>query len=362
MDRVLGGGFVPGQVVLLAGEPGVGKSTLLLQLASSISSFYILGEESLGQVATRVARMGVHAEGIAFLEETNIEVILSTLLHETKKNDYKTVVLDSVQTMYAENLSGVPGSIGQVKETAFRVLAFAKKNNIAAVLVGHVTKDGTVAGPSTLAHMVDTVLWLEGDKLSSLRVLRSVKNRFGPTDEVGIFQMKEKGMVSTSDTANLFLSPDSKSTIAGSVISCVMEGTRPILVEIQALVVPTKLAIPRRVVQGLDSKRVELIIAVLTRHCGLHLSERDVFVNVIGGIKLKDPGVDLAVAFAIASSYMNKPIKRGTVVVGEVGLLGEIRESSFEGKRVERARRQGLGSRVDSKAFKLLPKAIKILN
>lgn len=363
VDRVLGGGFVPGQVVLLAGDPGIGKSTLLLQLSSSVkASFYVLGEESLNQVKTRVDRMGITPKSIAFLEETDIDVVLSSLEIEVKKSDYKMVIIDSVQTMYTTDLSGVPGSIGQVKEITFRIIRFAKTNNVPVVLVGHITKDGTVAGPATLAHMVDTVLWLEGDKVSALRVLRSVKNRFASTDEVGIFQMKDKGMMSTSETDNLFMNPKNGLNVPGSVISCVMEGTRPILVEIQALVVPTTLAIPRRVVHGLDSKRVELLIAVLGRHCGLRLSERDVFVNIVGGIKVKDPGVDLAIAFAIASSYKNKNIPKDTFVVGEVGLLGEIRESVSEKKRIERAQRQGFSRSISSANFNQISRALSTIS
>ncbi len=362
MDRVLGGGLIAGQVVLLAGDPGIGKSTLLMQLASGVgSALYVLGEESLSQVKTRVERMGSKAEKIAFLEETNIDVVLATLEKEINKADYKVVIVDSVQTMYSEDLTGVPGSVGQVKEVAFRLIAFAKQNDVPIILVGHVTKDGTVAGPSTLAHMVDTVLWLEGDRVSPLRVLRSIKNRFASIDEVGIFQMKNKGLVGSADVETMFLG-EKRVGVAGSVISCVMEGTRPFLVEIQSLVVPTKLAIPRRVVQGLDSKRVELLIAVLMRHCGLYLSERDVFVNVVGGIKIKDPGVDLAVAFAIASSYKDKVVMANTLVIGEVGLLGEIRETAFEQKRIARAKHQGFREVINAGKFKQIASAVRGLH
>lgn len=358
LDLVLGGGFVTGQVALLAGDPGIGKSTLLLQLASGVGgALYVLGEESLEQVKLRVNRMRVKADKIAFLEETDIDKVVATLEVDSKRSDIKIIIIDSVQTMYSSSLSGVPGSVGQVKEVAFRVIEFAKRQGIPVVLVGHVTKDGTVAGPSTLAHMVDTVLWLEGDKVSQLRILRSIKNRFAPVDEVGIFQMKEKGMVAGgSDT--MFLGAHRES-IPGSVISCIMEGTRPFLVEVQALVIPTKLAIPRRVVQGLDPKRVELIIAVLIRHAGLKLWERDIYINVVGGIKVKDPGVDLATALAIASSYKNKPVPRASLVIGEIGLLGEIRKTSFEEQRIKRAKGQGFTKVMSAGRFQQISKLIK---
>ncbi len=362
MDRVLGGGFVPGQILLLAGDPGVGKSTLLLQIASNMrNSFYVLGEESLNQVSTRAERIGAIAKNIAFLEETDINVVVATLDKWAKKTGEGIVIIDSVQTMYSKDLTGVAGSVGQVKETTFRLIEFAKRTNIPVVLVGHVTKDGTVAGPSTLAHMVDAVLWLEGDKVSSLRILRSYKNRFAPTDEVGIFHLSQSGMQSALDTESLFLSKNISDT-PGSVVSCVMEGTRPILIELQALVVPTKLAFPRRVVHGIDSKRIEILIAVLTRHCGLKVAETDVFINVAGGIKIKDPGVDLAVAFAIASSYKNKHLDKKTLVVGEVGLLGEIRKSAFEERRLELGRRQGYIKSINSSNYKTVSSALSTIS
>jgi DNA repair protein RadA/Sms len=348
LDTVLTGGVVQGQVILLAGEPGIGKSTLLLSLADNRrEAMYICGEESVGQIKLRAQRMGLKAQGVAFLDETNIDVVLATFEKEYKKHKFELVIVDSVQTMYTENLTGVPGSVGQVREVTFRLINLAKRNNVPVVLVGHVTKDGTVAGPSTLAHMVDTVLWMEGDKLTTLRVLRSVKNRFGSTDEVGIFQMTEKGLIGASDIDALFLSENEKTSV-GSVISCALEGTRPILVEVQSLIVPTKLAFPRRVVHGIDSKKLELIIAILTRHAGLRLSEYDVFVNVVGGIKIKDPAIDLAVALAIASSYKNKPLKGSPLAIGELGLLGEVRRTREEEKRINNAKRQGIAKFISS--------------
>lgn len=358
LDLVLGGGIVPGQVVLLAGDPGIGKSTLVLGLADKVTpSLYTSGEESISQIKIRADRMGVESVNTAFLEETNIDVILASADELQKKAKMSLLIIDSVQTMYTEDLSGVPGSVGQVKEVAFRSIEFAKRNNIPVIIIGHVTKEGTVAGPSTLAHMVDTVLWFEGDRVSPLRVLRSVKNRFGSTDEVGIFQMSKKGLVSADVSQALFLDKNHPKNVVGSVVSCMMEGTRPILVEVQALVVPSKLAFPRRVVHGIDTKKLELLIAILTRYGGINLMERDVFVNIVGGIKINDPGVDLAVAMAIASSFKNKPV--AGYAVGEMGLLGEIREPSYLTKRVARLTKQGIKKGITSGDFSLISEALK---
>lgn len=360
LDSVLSGGIVEGQVILLAGEPGIGKSTLLLGLAEKRhEALYVCGEESVGQIKLRADRMGLKAEGVAFLEETNIDIIVASFEKEYKRHKYELIIVDSVQTMYSDALSGVPGSVGQVREVAFRLINLAKKNNIPIVLVGHVTKDGTVAGPSTLAHMVDTVLWMEGDKLSPLRILRSIKNRFGSTDEVGIFQMTDKGLISASDIDSLFMSRGQESSV-GSILSCVMEGSRPILVEVQSLVVPTKLAFPRRVVHGIDSKKLELIIAILNRHAGFKLFEFDVFVNVVGGIKIKDPSIDLAVALAVASSYKNKPLKETPLAIGELGLLGEVRHTREDDKRINNAKKQGINKYISSSSVKTIREAIKV--
>jgi DNA repair protein RadA/Sms len=349
LDIVLGGGILPGQVILLAGDPGIGKSTLLLELASKVKSvLYVSGEESVSQIKIRADRMKINSKEMAVLSETNIDTVLATAEEVGSNANIGAVFIDSVQTMYTEDLTSVPGAVGQVREATFRLVDFAKKNNVPVIIVGHVTKVGTVAGPATLAHMVDTVLWFEGDKVNDVRILRSVKNRFGSTDEVGVFKMVENGLKSADDTATLFLEEQSGKPVAGTVISCAMEGKRPFLVEVQALVVPTKLAFPRRVVHGIDSKKAELIIAVLTRHCNIQLGERDVFINVVGGIKLKDPGIDLAVAIAIASSYKNKPVSKNTLAVGEVGLLGEVRSPSYEGQRVDRAKKQGYRNIISS--------------
>lgn len=362
LDRVLGGGIVPGQVILIAGEPGIGKSTLLTQLASTLSTIhgslstvlYVCGEESSTQVKVRADRLGVKKANIDLLEETNIDAVISQL----SNNSISAVIVDSIQTMTTEDLSGMAGSVGQVRECTFRLLKTAKEKNIPLFLVGHVTKEGTVAGPAVLSHIVDTVLWFEGDKTLTLRILRAVKNRFGPTDEVGVFEMVDTGLMPMDDISKAFLEKGNKS-VSGSIVTSVMQGTRPILVEIQALVVPTKLAIPRRIAQGIDSLRLQLLIAVLTRRTGIPLYEMDVFVNVAGGFKITEPSSDLAICLAVSSAFYDKPINSKTIAVGEVGLLGEIREVVAEEKRLKEARRLGFTVFVSSKEYKYLSQAIK---
>ena len=353
LDRVLGGGLVPGQVVLIAGEPGIGKSTLLLQLSNNLGNvFYVCGEESATQVKVRADRLGVKKAGIELLENTDADSIIGAI------GNPSAIIVDSIQTITTGDLSGMAGSVGQVRECAFRLLKAAKEKNIPLFLVGHVTKEGTVAGPAVLAHIVDTVLWFEGDKTLTTRVLRAVKNRFGPTDEVGVFEMENQGLVPMSNIEKAFLEKGIKG-VSGSVVTSVMQGTRPLLVEIQALVVPTKLAIPRRVAQGIDSRRLELLIAVLTRRCSLPLYDFDVFVNVAGGLKVMEPASDLAICLAIASSYYDKAIPPNFLAVGEVGLLGEIREVVAQEKRVKEAKRMGFSLTATSKEAKFVSQAIK---
>ncbi len=355
LDRVLGGGLVQGQVVLVAGEPGIGKSTLLLQLSDKLGSvLYVCGEESVNQIKVRADRLGVKKSGIDLLENTNVDSVIDAIKSPL------AIIVDSIQTMTTSDLSGMAGSVGQVRECAFRLLKAAKEKNIPLFLVGHVTKEGTVAGPAVLAHIVDTVLWFEGDKTLTTRVLRAVKNRFGPTDEVGVFQMEDKGLIPVDNIEKAFLEKNQKS-VSGSVVTSVMQGTRPLLVEIQALVVPTKLVIPRRVAQGIDSRRLELLLAVLTRRCGLPLYEHDVFVNVAGGLKITEPASDLAICLAVASSYFDKPISGKTIAVGEVGLLGEIREVVAQDKRIKEAKRMGFTLPISSKEAKFVGQAIKTL-
>ena len=360
LDRVLGGGLVPGQAVLIAGEPGIGKSTLLTQLAAQLSIqssvLYVCGEESANQVKVRADRLGLKGVNIDLLEETDVDNVISQLDDST----VSAIIVDSIQTMTTGDLSGMAGSVGQVRECANRLLHIAKAKNVPLFLVGHVTKEGTVAGPAVLAHIVDTVLWFEGDKTLTTRILRAVKNRFGPTDEVGVFEMVDRGLQPVEDIEKAFIEKNQKS-VSGSIVTSVMQGTRPILMEIQALVVPTKLAIPRRVAQGIDSRRLELLLAVLTRRSGIPLYDSDVFVNVAGGFKITEPATDLAICLAIASAYYDKPIPGSTIAVGEVGLLGEIREVVAEEKRMREASRLGFKSPISSKDYKYINQAIKHL-
>ena len=358
LDRVLGGGLVNGQVVLIAGEPGIGKSTLLLEVSEKLGNvLYVCGEESASQIKVRAERLGIKKTGISLLEDTNVDNVVETISQE---DSLSAIIVDSIQTMYTNDLSGMAGSVGQGRECTFRLLKIAKARNIPLFVVGHVTKEGTVAGPAVLAHIVDTVLWFEGDKTLTLRLLRAVKNRFGPTDEVGIFDMQDKGLISVTDSEKLFLEK-SKKQVPGSVVTSILQGTRPILVEIQALVVPTKMAFPKRVAQGIDSRRLELLLAVLIRRCGLPLYDHDVFVNVAGGIKVVEPGADLAIALAIASAYFDKPISNKTMALGEVGLLGEIREVIAEAKRIKEARRLGFLQIISSKDYHFIGEIIKEL-
>jgi len=355
LDRVLGGGLVPGQVVLIAGEPGIGKSTLLTQISDKLGSvLYVCGEESPQQVAIRAKRLGVSNKNINLLENTDVDSVIDLIENPS------AIIVDSIQTMTTSDLSGMAGSVGQVRECANRLLHLAKSKSIPLFLVGHVTKEGTVAGPAVLAHIVDTVLWFEGDKTLTTRILRAVKNRFGPTDEVGVFEMQDKGLTPVADLERAFLEKGIKN-VSGSVVTSVMQGTRPLLVEIQALIVPTKLAIPRRVAQGIDSRRLELLLAVLTRRCGLPMYDQDVFVNVAGGLKVTEPASDLAICLAVASSYYDKPISGKTIAVGEVGLLGEIREVVAQEKRLKEAVRMGFNNPVSSKQVKFVSQGLKLL-
>ena len=312
------------------------------------------------------------SNNIQLLENTDVDEVINTVeLLTAELKDSKTVkqlnsssvsavIVDSIQTMTTSDLSGMAGSVGQVKECASRLVRFAKGTGIPVFIVGHVTKEGTVAGPSVLAHIVDTVLWFEGDNTTNFRVLRSIKNRFGPTDEVGIFEMVDSGLKSVEDNQKIFLTDD-KSKVPGSAVASVMQGSRPILVEIQSLVVETKMAFPKRVAQGIDQKRLEVIIAVLIRRCGLPLYSYDVFINVSGGIKITEPGSDLAVALAIASSYYDKSIGAKTVAIGEVGLLGEIRAVPQQEKRVKESKRLGFPYTISSSEYKYLSQAIKTI-
>lgn len=331
------------------------NSTILLQLADKIGkTLYVSGEESAGQVKVRAERLAVKSKSLKFLEETDVDTITESI------DNYSLVVVDSIQTMSTQDLSGLAGSVGQVRECAFRLLKKAKEGGIALFMVGHVTKEGTVAGPAVLAHIVDTLLWFEGDKSLTLRLLRAVKNRFGPTDEVGIFEMEDKGLLPLTNAEKIFLTKARKE-VPGSVVTSVLQGTRPLLVEIQSLVVPTKMAFPRRVAQGVDVRRLELLLAVLIRRCGLPLYEYDVFVNVAGGIKVVEPAADLAICLSIASSFFDKPVAKTVMALGEVGLLGEVREVVAQEKRVKEAKRLGFTRPVTQKEIKYLNEVVKKL-
>jgi DNA repair protein RadA/Sms len=333
LDRVLGGGLVPASLVLVGGEPGVGKSTLLLSALGAISAsgrraLLVTGEESTAQVKLRAARLG-GTDGVEILAETELDAVCATL--ESERPD--VCVIDSVQTLYAQDLGSAPGSVGQVREAAGRLLRVAKEFGVATILVGHVTKDGAVAGPRVLEHLVDCVLQFEGDRYHAHRVLRAQKNRFGSTNELGVFEMTGAGLVGVPDPSELF-----GKTLPGEIgaaVACALEGTRPILLEIQALVAPTDLAMPRRVGTGVDPKRLAMIVAVLSRHAGLALGGADVFVNVAGGLRIDEPGADLAIALAIASAARGTPARDGIVAFGEIGLTGRLRVAAQSERRLE---------------------------
>jgi len=362
LDRVLGGGMVGGSVVFLAGEPGIGKSTLLTQLALKIERevLYVCGEESPEQIKLRIDRMKNRGsgKGLSFLPETNVDEVIASVQSMGKKPNL--VIVDSIQTMKTDDLSGMAGSVGQVRECSYRLLNMAKELNIPVFLVGHVTKMGAIAGPKVLEHLVDTVLYLEGDKKHTFRILRAQKNRFGSVDEVGVFLMTDNGLIEVKNPSDVFLEEKQKNA-AGSCVVSTMEGTRPVLVEVQALVVPSQLAIPRRVGTGVDQRRLQLLVAVLTKKCRLSLGQMDVYVNVAGGLRLIEPAVDLGVCMAIASSFKNKPLGQRTAVFGEVGLLGEIRKVGFIEKRIREAKKLGYSRIIGPGQVKTVLEAVRLL-
>ena len=341
LDRVLGGGIVQGSLVLVGGDPGIGKSTLLLQVCQKLSDMekkvlYISGEESLKQIKLRADRMGKFSDHLYLLCETNLDLIRQTI--EKEKPDI--VVIDSIQTMYNEEVTSAPGSVSQVRESTNDLMQLAKGMNIAVFIVGHVTKEGTVAGPRVLEHMVDTVLYFEGDRHASYRILRGVKNRFGSTNEIGVFEMRREGLTEVENPSEFMLSGRPQNA-SGSVVACALEGTRPILMEIQALVCRSNFGMPRRTAAGLDYNRVNLLMAVLEKRSGLPLSNYDAYVNIAGGIRMNEPAADLGIVLAIASSYKNRAVPEDTIVFGEVGLSGEVRAVSMPEQRVAEARKLG---------------------
>jgi DNA repair protein RadA/Sms len=339
LDRVLGGGLVPASLVLVGGEPGVGKSTLLLSVLRAVSGSHrallVTGEESAAQVKLRAARLG-GPQGVEILAETELDAVCATLDQERPD----VCVIDSVQTLYSAELGSAPGSVAQVREAASRLLRVAKEAGVAVFLVGHVTKDGAVAGPRVLEHLVDCVLQFEGDRYHEHRVLRAAKNRFGSTNELAVFEMTGTGLVGVPEPSELF-----GRTVEGEVgaaVACALEGTRPLLLEIQSLVSPTDLAMPRRVGTGVDPKRLAMIVAVLSRHAGIALGQADVFVNVAGGVRIDEPGADLAIALAIASAAKGAPLKHGIASFGEVGLTGRLRPATQADRRLEECAKLGL--------------------
>jgi DNA repair protein RadA/Sms len=344
VNRVLGGGLVPGSLVLVGGEPGIGKSTLLLQISAMMAGnnkvvAYISGEESINQVKLRSERLGIGGKGIYFLSEPDLAAVLECL----EELSPELAIIDSIQTMYLEDVAGMPGSISQVRECTWRLERWAKQNDVPLLITGHVTKEGAIAGPGTLEHIVDVVLYFEGEPFSSYRVLRSVKNRFGSTHEVGIFEMSDRGLIEVDNPSQVFLSVYKDETM-GSVVVPTLEGNRPLLVEIQALTTPNSFTPPRRIANGVDFNRLLLIIAVLTKRAGLKLFNQDIIVNVTGGLRVNEPAIDLGIASAIASSFHDaKPIS-GLVALGEVGLNGELRGVSHVERRIAEAIRLGFKS------------------
>lgn len=340
-DRVLGGGIVKGSMVLVGGDPGIGKSTLLLQLcrelcADKVKLLYISGEESLQQIRLRAERMGEFNDSLALLCETNLDLIRG-VIERTKP---EVVIIDSIQTMYNEAISSAPGSVSQVRESTAALMQIAKGMGVTVFVVGHVTKEGTVAGPRVLEHMVDTVLYFEGDRYASYRILRGVKNRFGSTNEIGVFEMRREGLAEVANPSEYMLSGRPQGA-SGSVVACSLEGTRPILIELQALVARSNFGMPRRTATGCDHNRVNLLMAVLEKRLGLHLSDYDAYINIAGGLRMNEPAIDLGIVLAIVSSYKERPIDDSLLVFGEVGLSGEVRAVSMAEARVAEAKKLG---------------------
>ena len=341
LDRVLGGGIVPGSLTLVGGDPGIGKSTLLLQVCRHMAAdgrkvLYISGEESLRQIKIRANRLGEFSDNLLLLCETNLEIVEDTIRSVMPD----ITIIDSIQTMYHEEISSAPGSVSQVRESTSVLLQLAKGLNVSVFIVGHVTKEGTVAGPRVLEHMVDTVLYFEGDRHASYRILRGVKNRFGSTNEIGVFEMKEEGLIEVKNPSEFMLSGKPEGA-SGSVVSCSMEGTRPILLEIQALVCHSSFGIPRRQAIGTDFNRVNLLMAVLEKRLGVQMSDCDAYVNLAGGIRIVEPAIDLGIAMAIVSSFKNRAIDDKLIAFGEIGLSGEVRGVSMAQQRVAEAAKLG---------------------
>ena len=355
LDRVLGGGLVNGSLVLIGGEPGIGKSTIILQICNKIKTeekiLYISGEESGEQIKIRADRLGIDNSNLMFLSETNMEIIENTILDMNPK----LVIIDSIQTMYSEDISSAAGSVSQVREITARVMKICKNNGITTLIVGHVTKDGNIAGPRVLEHMVDTVLYLEGERYFTYRILRGVKNRFGSTNEIGMFEMKNEGLVEITNPSSILIS-ERNDNPAGSVIVASMEGTRPLLIELQALTTQSIFGLPRRTANGLDYNRLTLLIAVLEKKVGIPLGNQDVYLNVVSGIKINEPAIDLGIILSVASSFKNISIQKDLVALGEVGLTGEVRSINLIDKRLKEAERLGFKTCIIPESNKKLLK------
>lgn len=368
LDRVLGGGIVKGSLVLVGGDPGIGKSTILLQMCrnlvhSSVETLYVSGEESAGQIKMRAERLGAFNKDLALLCDNDMDNITAVI----QKSNASVVVIDSIQTVALDEISSAPGTVSQVREVTARLMQLAKQNNVAIFIVGHVTKEGTVAGPRTLEHMVDSVLYFEGDKNNGFRILRGVKNRFGSTNEIGVFNMTDKGLEEVDNPSQMMLNGRPEG-VSGSVVVSSLEGSRSILVELQALVCQTNFNMPRRTSVGVDFNRVNLIMAVMEKRAGMNLWGYDAYVSIAGGMKINDPAIDLGIACAIASSMRNKPVDENTMIIGEVGLAGEIRGVSNIMQRVKEADKLGFkqciipASNYDVAMEKLDIKVIKVAN
>jgi len=360
-DRVLGGGFIPGSVVLLGGDPGIGKSTLAMQASSKINTkvLYVTGEESTAQIKTRAVRLKIKSDNFFVLSETDLNIIIAAI----NSLSPSLVIIDSIQTMYRNELDNSPGTITQIRECTSQLMETAKKNHISILIVGHVTKEGFIAGPKVLEHMVDTVIQFEGESHHSFRILRAQKNRFGSTNEIGIFEMHEDGLTEVKNPSEVFLSERDKE-ISGSAITASIEGTRPILLEVQALVTPSNFGNPQRVATGFDYRRLSILLAVLEKRNGLRLSANNVFLNMAGGVKIDEPAVDLAVCCSIASSLMDKVVNAKTVLIGEVGLGGEVRSVGHIEKRIQEAEKLGFEKVIiphnNAKGLKVSSSSIKI--
>ena len=355
LDRVLGGGLVKGSLILLGGEPGIGKSTLILQICDKVKGegkvLYVSGEESAEQIKMRADRLGIKNDDILFLGETDIDIVNQAIIDLNPK----LVIIDSIQTMYSEEITAAAGSVSQVREITSQVMRVCKQREITTIIIGHVTKEGNIAGPRVLEHMVDTVLYLEGERYFSYRILRGVKNRFGSTNEIGMFEMKEEGMTEILNPSDILIS-EREDNPAGSLIVACMEGTRPILVELQALTTQSVFGFPKRTANGVDFNRLAILIAVMEKRAGLMLGNQDVYLNVVGGLRLNEPSVDLGMILVTASSFKNIPIPKDMVIIGEVGLTGEVRRVNLIEKRIKEAEKLGFKTCIIPESNKKLLK------